>query len=204
MTSPSTFRLALIPLIAALTLGAPVQAADTWTGGGAQARIAVPRPSWDDLERGKWIADGRDDAPRRVYVFMDANCGYCTKLWAASRPWVDAGKVQLRYLMVGVISPTSAGKAAAILADRNPAGRFDAYERAHAFGAASHAMGNPNVEPLDPIPPALDRVLDDHLRMMVGLSLRGTPGIVYRAPNGQLATRPGLSAGDLPLLFGAL
>ena len=134
---------------------------------------------------------------------MDTNCGYCTKLWAQSRPWVDAGKVQLRYLMVGVISPTSAGKAAAILADRNPAARFDAYERARAFGAA-RAMGNPNVEPLDPIPPAVDRVLDDHLRLMAGLSLRGTPGLAFRARNGQVATRPGLSAEDLPLLFGPL
>ncbi|MEP6505720.1 MAG: thiol:disulfide interchange protein DsbG [Betaproteobacteria bacterium] len=199
----STFRLAILPLLAALALGAPAQAADSWTGGGAQARVAVPRPEWNDLERATYLADGRDDAPRRIYVFMDTNCGYCTKLWAQSRPWVDAGKVQLRYLMVGVISPTSAGKAAAILADRNPAARFDAYERARAFGA-SHAMGNPNVEPLDPIPPAFDRVLEDHLRMMAGLSLRGTPGIAFRAQNGQVATRPGLSAEDMALIFGAL
>ena len=203
MTLRPTLRPALLPLLAALALVGPAHAAD-WSGGGAQARIAVARPTWDDLERARWIADGRDDAPRRIYVFMDANCGYCVKLWAQSRPWVDAGKVQLRYLMVGVISPTSGGKAAAILADRNPAARLDAYERAHAFGATGSTMGNPNVAPLDPIPPELARLLDDHLRLMVGLSLRGTPGIAFRALNGQVATRPGLSADDMGLVFGAL
>ena len=201
-TIAALFALCLLPLLVLLTLGAPARAVEAWSG--AQGQVGAPRPGWNELEHARWIADGRDDAPRRIYVFMDANCGYCVKLWAQSRPWVDAGKVQLRYLMVGVISPTSGGKAATILADRNPSARLDAYERAHAFGVAPHAMGHPDVEPLDPIPPALGRLLDDHLRLMVGLSLRGTPGIAFRALNGQVATRPGLSAEDMALIFGAL
>ncbi len=210
MISFRRFPLALLPLLAALTFGAPTQAAE-WSGGAAQARATAARPTWDDLEQAKWIADGRDDAPRKVYVFMDANCKYCTKFWSDARPWVDAGKVQLRYLMVAVISPTSGGKAAAILADRNPAARLDAYERAHAFGVARMMAGGPRhgledakLPSLETIPPAIARALGDHERLMTGLELRGTPGIVFRTPNGQVATRPGIAAENMPQIFGAL
>jgi thiol:disulfide interchange protein DsbG len=205
----STLRLALSPLLAVLALGAPADAAEPWSGGGAQTRMAVPRPGWDDLEHAKWIADGRDDAPRRIYVFMDANCKYCTKLWTDARPWIAGGQVQLRYLMVAVISPTSGGKAAAILADKDPARRLDAYERAHSFGVARmlaggphHALSDPNLLPMDPIPAALGDVLAANERLMAGLSLSGTPGIVFRSANGQVATRAGLDPVELPLILG--
>src|SRR2546429_3515415 len=39
----------------------------------------------------------------------------CHKFWEAARPWVDAGKVQLRHILVGVIRDDSPAKAAAIL-----------------------------------------------------------------------------------------
>ena len=97
-----------------------------------------------------WIADGRDDAPRKVYVFMDANCKYCTKFWSDARPWVNAGKVQLRHVMVAVIAPTSPGKAATLLADPDPAKRLSAFEQAHAFGVVRMMAGGPRHSLEDP------------------------------------------------------
>src|SRR5690606_30941083 len=70
---------------------------------------------WQQLEAATWVADGQADAPRIVYTFTDANCPYCHMFWEAARPWVDAGQVQLRHLLVGVISQDSPHKAAAIL-----------------------------------------------------------------------------------------
>jgi thiol:disulfide interchange protein DsbG len=83
---------------------------------------------WKQLEASHWIADGQAKAPRSVYVFTDPNCPYCNKFWADARPWVDSGKVTLRHIMVGILTPTSAAKAAALLADKNPSAALAAHE----------------------------------------------------------------------------
>src|SRR5690606_4457408 len=76
--------------------------------------------AWQALEESDWVLDGRADAPRVVYVFSDPNCPYCNRFWETARPWVDAGKVQLRHILVGVIREDSPGKAAAILSAKDP------------------------------------------------------------------------------------
>ena len=93
------------------------------TAAGLEKVLAQPMTDavWGRLEKSHRIVDGRADAPRTVYVFTDPNCPYCNKLWADARPWVDAGKLQLRHVMVGILTPTSVGKAAALLGDKNPA-----------------------------------------------------------------------------------
>lgn len=200
-------RLALAATLALASIQAP--AAAQWTGA-IQRQGAAP-VSWDDLSQTRWIADGRDDAPRKVYVFMDANCKYCTKFWSDARPWVDSGKVQLRYIMVAVIAPTSGGKAATLLVDPDPARRLASYEHAHAFGVVRmmaggphHSWDDPNLQPMQPIPAAVGRTLEAHQELMSALGLRGTPGIVYRGLDGKLATRPGVTTEDMPLVLGSL
>ena len=201
----------LISLVgAALLAFAAVQApAAQWTG--AVERQGAAPVAWADLEHSGWIADGRDDAPRKVYVFMDANCKYCTKFWSDARPWVRSGKVQLRHIMVAIIAPTSAGKAATLMVDPDPAGRLAAFEEAHAFGVVRmlaggtrHSLEDPNLPPMDTIPAAVGRALDQHERLMLALGMHGTPGIVFRDLDGKLATRPGIPQDELPAILGAL
>ena len=200
----------LISLAAALLALASVHApAAQWTG--AVERQAAAPATWDDLEHSHWIADGRDDAPRKVYVFMDANCRYCTKFWSDARPWVRSGKVQLRHIMVAVIAPTSAGKAATLMLDPDPAWRLSSFEEAHAFGVVRmladgtrHSLEDPNLPPLEAIPPGIGRSLGDHERLMLSLGLRGTPGLVFRGLDGQLVTRPGIASEELPTILGTL
>ena len=208
MTKSSMFRLAGAALLALATLGAP--AAEQWSAGAAQAQPGA-RPGWDDLEHSHWIADGRDDAPRKIYVFMDANCKFCTKFWSDARPWVDSGKVQLRHVMVAVIAPSSAGKAAAIMADPDPAKRLFTYEQTHAFGVVRmmaggphHGFDDPNLQPLATIPQPVGRLLADHDRMMQAFGIQGTPGVVFRESDGQLVARPGLSPTELRRVLGPL
>ena len=179
-------------------------AAAQWTGT-SQAQA----PTLDDLAHAHWIADGRDDAPRKVYVFLDANCIYCAKFWADARPWVDSGKVQLRYLMVAVIAPTSAGKAATLLADPDPAGRLTAFERSHAFGVARMMQGGPHASMEDanllPTPVSSDvaQFLQANEGFMTALKLRGTPGLVFRGPDGRAVAIGGIPAAGLESVFGA-
>jgi len=208
MTPSPLIRLAGAACLALATLGAA--AATQWSAGAAQTQ-AGQAPTWDDLAHSRWIADGREDAPRKVYVFMDANCKYCTKFWSDARPWVNSGKVQLRLIMVAIIAPSSAGKAATILLDPDPAKRLSSYEQAHAFGVVrmmangqQPSLEDPNLQPLATIPAGVTRQLDDDGRMMRSLGLQGTPGIVFRAANGQLVAKPGLTPEELPQVLGAL
>ncbi|WP_111413912.1 thiol:disulfide interchange protein DsbG [Billgrantia lactosivorans] len=75
---------------------------------------------WQRLEESHWIADGSADAPRILYTFTDPNCPYCHRFWEATRPWVEAGEVQLRHVMVGVLEPDSPAKAAVLLGAEDP------------------------------------------------------------------------------------
>ena len=204
-------KLPFLALAMAAALAFSSGAAPAAQYSGAQQRQGAAPVTWDELSHTKWIADGRDDAPRKVYVFMDANCKYCTKFWSDARPWVNSGKVQLRHIMVAVIAPTSAGKAATLLADPDPARRLSAYEQAHAFGVVRmmaggphHSWDDPNLQPMPTIPAAVGGMLESHEALMRALRLNGTPGIVYRGLDGRLATRPGVTAEDLPLVFGSL
>ncbi|MCK9687562.1 thiol:disulfide interchange protein DsbG [Scleromatobacter humisilvae] len=206
MNKSPLVSLAAAMLLALASFDAPAQA--QWSGV-AQRQGAPVTP--DVLQHTRWIADGRDDAPRKVYVFLDANCVYCAKFWADARPWVDGGKVQLRYILVAVIAPTSAGKAATLLGDPDPAKRLAAFERSHAFGVARmmqggprHSMQDASLPPTAPVPEAVARGLQASEGLMNALNLRGTPGIVFQRPDGQLVALGGMPANGLGSILGPL
>ncbi len=76
---------------------------------------------WEQMADQHWVREGDADAERIVYTFSDPNCPYCRKFWEDARPWVESGRVQIRHLMVGVLKPDSAPKAAALLSADAPA-----------------------------------------------------------------------------------
>ncbi|WXL24758.1 thiol:disulfide interchange protein DsbG [Ectopseudomonas mendocina] len=125
---------------------------------------------WQRLERSTWIVDGAADAPRVVYVIADPNCPYCSMFWKQARPWVDAGKVQLRHVLVGILREDSAGKAAAILSSKSPQTALNNHEAA---GKDS------NIRPLGRIPDSLSGKLAANLVLMQDLGAAATPAIFY-------------------------
>jgi thiol:disulfide interchange protein DsbG len=166
-------------------------------------------PRWAELGHSRWISDGRDDAPRKVYVFTDPNCPFCTKLWSDARPWVDSGRVQLRHVIVGVLTVTSEGKAAAMLGDKDPAGKLASYESSHAFSVASmlasgrpHPFEDASLVPLSSIPTGLQADLAGNLRLMTSLGIRATPGVAWLGADGKVQERQGLRPQDLADVFG--
>ncbi|WP_444677058.1 thiol:disulfide interchange protein DsbG [Halomonas sp. E19] len=84
-------------------------------------RAPLDAQLWQDLEQSHWIQDGDPAAPRVLYTFTDPNCPYCVRFWEMARPWVEAGEVQLRHVMVGILQPNSPAKAAALLGADDPA-----------------------------------------------------------------------------------
>jgi thiol:disulfide interchange protein DsbG len=172
-------------------------------------RAPMAAGAWKQLEASRWIADGKAGAPRTVYVFTDPNCPYCNKFWSDARPWVDAGKVQLRHVIVGILTPTSAGKAAALLADKNPSAALGAYERAHAAAnAKSLASGRPrplddgSLKPLDKVPPAVAAQLEANEKLMASLGFEATPAFAWQDAKGQVQMRTGAPESMLATILG--
>jgi thiol:disulfide interchange protein DsbG len=173
-------------------------------------RVPMSAVMWKQLEASNWIADGQAKAPRTVYVFTDPNCPYCNKFWSDARPWVDSGKVVLRHIMVGILTPTSAGKAAALLADKNPSAALLAHERGHAAENAKvlasgrpKPLGDSGVKPLDKIPPAVQARLDANEKLMADWGLQATPSVAWRDAAGIVQMRTGAPDETLPEIFGA-
>ncbi|NDL70450.1 thiol:disulfide interchange protein DsbG [Vreelandella alkaliphila] len=102
-------------------------------------RVPLEAQTWQSLEESHWIQDGDADAPRVIYTFTDGNCPYCRQLWQQARPWVDAGDVQLRHIMVGILAPNSPALAATILGADDPASAL----HRHSEGESVEASAQP-------------------------------------------------------------
>lgn len=150
--------------------------------------------SWQRAEASHWVGDGKPDAPRVVYTFSDPNCPFCNRFWSAARPWVDAGKVQLRHIMVGVIREDSLNKAAAILNADKPEEALLENERNFASGG---------IQGLAVVPQGVSARLRANQETMVELGFQGTPGIIYKDAEGKVRTHGGMPQGaDLQRILG--
>jgi thiol:disulfide interchange protein DsbG len=143
---------------------------------------------WSQLEKSRWIADGNKNAPRIVYAFTDPNCPYCHKFWEDARPWVKAGKVQIRHIMVGIIKESSAGKAAALLSAKDPQAALTQHEQQQANGG---------IAPLAKIPADIRVQLDGNRKLMQQLGFFATPTIFYKDADGILQTVQGAPRPDV-------
>ena len=143
---------------------------------------------WDALGKTEWIGDGDAAAPRVVYAFTDPNCGFCHQFWAESQPWITTGKVQVRHIMVAILSPSSEGKAAALLAAPDRRTALTAHETQRAVGG---------IRPLDPIPTAVLERIAANNRLMNQLGLVGTPSILYKDTAGVVRNVQGAPDADM-------
>lgn len=144
---------------------------------------AFTEAQWQALEKSTWVAEGDKDAKRVVYVFTDTECPYCHKFWKASQPWIKKGGVQVRNILVAVISPKSLPRAAGILASDDPSVAWTQNEAG--FGKQdAPAKGKP--------PAAAERKIDANNDLMVSLGFYGTPGVIYKDADGTIHTVHGL------------
>ncbi|WP_051631296.1 thiol:disulfide interchange protein DsbG [Afifella pfennigii] len=149
--------------------------------------LPVDEGAWGSLEAARWVPDGDPEAARIVYTFTDPNCPFCNEFWRAARPWVEAGKVQLRHVMVGIIRPDSAAKAAAILEAEAP-------EEALTFNERNQGEGG--ISPLPSVSRQTSADLAENLELMRELGFSGTPGIVARGGDGSLVLQTGAPRGS--------
>ena len=139
------------------------------------------------LEQSAWIAAGANTAPRVVYTFTDPNCPYCNKFWNDAQPWIKAGKVQVRHVIVGILGPTSPGKAAALLSAPNPQAALALHEQQHRSGG---------IKPLAQIPVNVRTQLEANQELMQQLGFPATPATLYKDADGNIQTVMGAPSGD--------
>lgn len=143
---------------------------------------------WKLLEGSSWIADGAKNAPRVIYTFTDPNCPYCNKFWKDARPWVKAGKVQVRHVIVAILGPTSPGKAAALLSAQDPQAALTQHEQQHGSGG---------IKPLAQVLPKVRAQLDANQMLMQQLGFSATPTILYRDGDGNLKNMQGAPSTEM-------
>lgn len=132
----------------------------------------LPEPdlevAWAQLAEASWVPEGPASAERMVYVFSDPNCLYCEKFHRQAQMHLPRG-IQLRSILVGVISPSSLRDAARIL---------------HEQGARTE-NGAPSLAL------ALRRV-EHNNQLMRDLGVNATPAVFYRDEKGKVRKIVGL------------
>lgn len=130
-----------------------------------------------------WVAQGAGD--RVLYIFIDPNCPYCSMLYRNLRPLIGPHGVQVRWIPVAILDPTSLGKAAAILEAQDPLAALDYNEenydvQAHAGGIREEVPSAQTESSLRANAEALERV---------GIPL--VPTMVFRDSSGAVRTLTG-------------
>lgn len=148
----------------------------------------------DEAEQATWIAEGHGQ--KVIYVIFDPNCPYCHLVYTESQPYLR--DFQFRWIPVGILTPTSAGKAAAML---------EAHDRKRALAENEdhfvHARGK-----LGGLPPLLhasnqtrlDLASNEALLLKTGMQV--VPTILFLDRQGQVKVIKGAPAkSDFPSLL---
>jgi thiol:disulfide interchange protein DsbG len=129
-----------------------------------------------DIHRATWIAEGK--GPHIAYVFFDPDCPYCHKLYAETRHWVKAGRLQLRWIPVGILTATSPGKAGAILDAKDPLAAFHKNEGGYEAGT----MGG--IDEALEVSPRAEAALKENAELLSRTGLGSVPALLFRADDG--------------------
>lgn len=173
----------LIMLAACLSV-APTQAADPRA---TAARIAAA------LDTTTWIRDGSGD--RIVYFFFDPNCPHCNTAYRNIAPIKQAEQdLQIRYVPMGVLLPSSAGKAAAIIQAADPLKAYHQMEEGYGFSTEGDGGA---IAPAKTILPATREALDANYAIFKDNNIPGMPLIVFMGDDGRPFMMFGARSTDL-------
>ncbi|SCC92799.1 conserved exported hypothetical protein [Thiomonas sp. X19] len=146
------------------------------------------------IDKTTWIAEGQ--GKRALYIFFDPNCPYCHKLYGMLRADVGKDDLQFRWIPLGMLTPSSLSKAAAILQAKDPLQAFHKNENDYDFAANGQPGGG--IEPATTITPKVRQELASNLAVYNGNKLFGVPVMVWTKVDGRAASLTGVpSAAEL-------
>ena len=108
-----------------------------------------------------FITYGKKDAPHRVVVFTDVECGYCRRFHAKMDRMNDLG-IAVDYVLTPILGPSSNEKALSVWCSSD---RAKALTKAKSGGDVGSKT--------------CDSPIDDNLVAAVGIGVRGTPAVYH-------------------------
>jgi thiol:disulfide interchange protein DsbG len=161
----------------------------------------VPKPDFGalfpQLEKSAYVTERAAKNPKNViYVFSDANCPFCHYTWQALQPYEKAG-LQVRWIPVAVLGPTSLPKAIAIMAASDKTAAFRRQEE------NSGKNWTPSAGASESAQPAIAQRIRDNALLMRKFGITGTPGVVWKDARGNVQVNGGMPRlSELPAITG--
>jgi thiol:disulfide interchange protein DsbG len=144
---------------------------------------ATLQAHWSQLKTADWIAEGASKPQHVLYEIFDPNCYYCHELWGEMQSQYQHG-VQIRYILVGIISDTSPTKAAAILEAANPVQALKQNETE--WGQNPDGSSGGGIEPLTGLDFSMRLKLMMHFKLARDFGIFGTPGLIWQDDRGKV------------------
>lgn len=160
-----------------------------------------PKPDltglYQQLEKSAYVPEGTTHNPKSMlYAFVDANCPYCHYTWKALQSYEKAG-LQVRWILVDTLGPTSMPKAIEVLAAQDKTAAFRKMEENH--GKNWTAVKGMTAKEK----PAVASSIALNGELMGRFGLRGTPGLVWKDKQGKIQTKGGMPRlHEIPLITG--
>lgn len=150
----------------------------------------IPKPDigvlFKELEKSTYVAEGQVKDPKSViYVFVDANCPFCHFTWKALQPYEKVG-LQVRWVLVATLGPTSMPKAVEVLAATDKTAAFRKMEENHGKSWAPSAQSAESGK--QPITESIRR----NGELMEKFGVAGTPGLVWKDKSGKVLVKGGM------------
>ncbi len=146
--------------------------------------------AFKDIDTTHYVTQGKADGPHKAYIIVDPNCIFCHKLYEAVKPMIASGKLSVRWIIVGIIKPSSKAKAAAILSAKNPDQALR-YNEQH-FSVKTEEGG---IKPLKNPSAQVKKEIQDNIDFMMKNQITATPVILYKTNGNVLKLQTGLPQG---------
>lgn len=130
--------------------------------------------------------------PVLVYDFFDPNCPYCAEAFRREIPFIQSGKLTVRYIPVAILTPSSLGKAAAILESPKPAQALATDLQGVMRDGSSGIRG---ITPSATVRAGIER----NLQILLQTGNDIVPDLIFRLPDGH-----GLADGHVGMIRGLL
>lgn len=150
----------------------------------------VPKPDmsalYQSLEKSSYVVEGTTKNPKSlIYVFVDANCPFCHFAWKALQPYEKAG-LQVRWILVDTLGPTSMPKAIEVLAATDKTAAFRKMEENHGKPWTASPQFSATSKP------EIAEKIRHNGEIMGTFGINGTPGIVWKDKQGKVNVKAGM------------
>ncbi|MCV6599921.1 MAG: thioredoxin fold domain-containing protein [Alphaproteobacteria bacterium] len=129
---------------------------------------------WASLENTYYIEQGDVNAPI-VYFFSDLLCGHCKALYSKLDSYINAGRIRVRYIPVGILSEQSVISALGLFSTKNPSDAWKKYNETQ----------DNSLLTVDTTDAAISK-LKRNVETFDKWNLRGTPSLFYKNVSGEV------------------